>query len=448
MKYEIILLGAFAAVAAAPMSACHGVVVGGGLGASCDAATSCRDPYVCAHDGICRESCKSNADCQGGRVCDLGNYVCVAAMTGAGGSSASSSTGTQSTGTQSTTTVAASSSTGVGGMGGAGGGGMGGAGGGGVGGAGGGGPSSGRPLALGGQHTCAINNGMLSCWGWNANGQLGDGTTTDHHSPVPVGALGSGVAEVAAGGIGAVTPSPGHTCARKLDGTLWCWGANGNGQLGDGTTMDKHLPVQVVALGNKVAEIAAGGATTCARKLDGTLWCWGNNMYGQLGNGTTTDSSVPVQVTALAMEVAQVAVADNHTCARKLDGSLWCWGLNQYGGLGDGTTTNKSLPVSVLANVAQAAVGQGWSCARKTDGTLWCWGYNAFGEVGDGTTTEKDTPAQVSALGVMVAGVAGGLYYHNCAIKTNGTIWCWGKNNVGQLGDGTTTNQSTPVQAL
>jgi alpha-tubulin suppressor-like RCC1 family protein len=296
-------------------------------------------------------------------------------------------------------------------------------------------------VALGAYHTCARKvDGSLWCWGLNDSGQLGDGTTVNKSSPAQVTALGTTVAEVALG--------ERHTCARKTDGTLWCWGYNIFGQLGDGSTTNRSSPVQVTALGTTVAEVALRGLHSCARKTDDSLWCWGYNIYGQLGDGTTTDRSTPVAVTTLGATVAEVALGSRHTCARRTDATLWCWGRNAYGELGDGTTTNRSTPVEVTVlgtTVAEVALAGHHSCARKNDATLWCWGQNASGQVGDGTTVQKNSPVEVTALGATVALPAAG-EDHTCARKTDATLWCWGYNFYGQLGDGTTTNKSTPVE--
>jgi alpha-tubulin suppressor-like RCC1 family protein len=155
-----------------------------------------------------------------------------------------------------------------------------------------------------------------------------------------VTALSNAVTAVAAGSF--------HTCARKSDGSLWCWGHNPSGQLGDGSTTDKSSPIEVTALGSTVVAFAAGGQHTCAtRSVDGSLACWGANNFGQLGDGTTTSQSSPIGVTALDNAVTTVAAGSMHSCARKSDGSLWCWGYNAFGQLGDGSTTNESSPVAV-----------------------------------------------------------------------------------------------------
>lgn len=313
-------------------------------------------------------------------------------------------------------------------------------------------------IAVGGLHSCLRKaDGTLWCWGLNDVGQLGDGTTSGQQqcypmsckpTPVKVDSLGGDVALVALGGS--------HSCALKTDGTLWCWGDNDNGQLGDGTTAGKALPVQVTSLGGKVAEVALGSDHSCARQNDGTLWCWGLNGAGQLGDGTTSGQAcylsaackpTPVQVKALGNTVTSVAVGGGHACARRSDGTLWCWGYNAAGQLGDGTTaTPKPSPVQVAqlgANVVEVALGLYHSCARKADGTLWCWGSNDLGQSG----TETSTPTKVASLSASVASVALGAY-HSCARKTDGTLWCWGWNESGQLGDGTSgaTPKSIPVQ--
>jgi alpha-tubulin suppressor-like RCC1 family protein len=318
-----------------------------------------------------------------------------------------------------------------------------------------------KSVSTGFKHACALTlAGTVYCWGFNASGQVGDGTTTDRFQAVQVSGL-SSVAELALGG----DATDYHSCAIKTDGTLWCWGHNTDGQLGDGTTTHTSTPVQAGAstLGSNVAEVALGGYHSCAIKTDGTLWCWGANSRGQLGDGTTANTSTPVQAGAstLGSNVAKVALGIQHSCARKTDGTLWCWGWNNRGQLGDGTTADKSTPVQAGAstlgsNVAAVDLGGnlsgGHSCARKTDGTLWCWGYNTNGQLGDGTTADKTTPVQAGAstLGSAVAEVTlGG--YHSCARKTDGTLWCWGWNYAWQLGNGDSASQSpapVPVKRL
>jgi alpha-tubulin suppressor-like RCC1 family protein len=250
-------------------------------------------------------------------------------------------------------------------------------------------------LALGYGHLCALNSdGTVWCRGSNSYGQLGDGTVVNN-AGVQVAALGATVTQVEAGWS--------HTCARKSDSTLWCWGDNDNGQVGDGTTdTPKSLPVQVIALGASVVGVVGGGAHTCARKSDASLWCWGTGGLGQLGIGSTPETQpTPVQAVGLALGVAKTAAGENHTCAQATDGTLWCWGYNTDGEVGNGTTgLTAPTPVfvtSLNADVVDVAAGFVHTCARKSDGSIWCWGQNVSGQLGDGTIdSPKLSPVQAS----------------------------------------------------
>jgi alpha-tubulin suppressor-like RCC1 family protein len=234
-----------------------------------------------------------------------------------------------------------------------------------------------------------------------------------------------------------------HTLALKDDGSLWAWGRNSYGELGDGTTTDSTTPVQVLNITDVVA-IAGGGYHTLALRADGTVWAWGYNGSGQLGDGTTTKKTTPVQVSTLT-DVVAIAGGYYHTLALKADGTLWAWGDNEYGQLGDGTTADRTTPVQVspLTNLIAIAGGGEHSLVLKDDGTVWAWGYNYYGQLGDGTTENKKTPIQVSTLTKMVAIAAGSS--HTLALRADGTLWAWGYNYHGQLGDGTTTQRTTPV---
>lgn len=309
-------------------------------------------------------------------------------------------------------------------------------------------------IAVGTYHTCALTTeGGMKCWGANSLGQLGDGTTTQRTSPVDVSGLNSGGAGITAG--------ERHTCALTTSGGLKCWGNNHLGQLGDGTVTSRSVPADVVGLTSGVAGVSAGYWHSCAVTLGGQAKCWGANYNGQLGDGTTAAHEIPMDVSGMTSGVEVVAAGAFHNCALTTGGGVKCWGANFHGQLGNGTTTNSSpygltTPVDaqgLTSGVGEVAPGQNHTCAVTAGGGAKCWGSNASGELGDGTTAQSTTPVDVAGLASGVAGVsAGGLSasdeQYSCAVTTTGGAKCWGNNRTGQLGDGTTTNHLTPVDVL
>ncbi len=293
-------------------------------------------------------------------------------------------------------------------------------------------------ISAGFGHTCAVTaEGALFCWGRNNQGQLGNGSTLDSPVPVAVTGMTSDVTNVSVGKT--------HTCAVRSGGA-YCWGENTNGRLGNGNTTFRTTPVGVSSLGAGVLEVAAGNTHTCAIRTGGALSCWGANFNGQLGNGTNADSYVPVSVQGLTSGVTSVSTGQNwsysFTCAVH-NGAAKCWGSNIVSNLGNGTTTSSTIPVTVTnmtGNVTQVSVGSNFACGVAA-GAVKCWGNNSYGKLGTGNTTSATTAVTATAAGAGVSKVVTG-EEHACALKENGSIVCWGRNNLGQLGDGTTGVQS------
>lgn len=307
-------------------------------------------------------------------------------------------------------------------------------------------PQPGISIACGGEHNLAIlNDGSLWSWGLNRFGQLGMGAGSG--SLVPVKVLDDAVV---------VSSSFGHVLAVKRDGSLWAWGWNAWGQLGDGTKDNRLSPVQVMS-GGVVDAVAANyvyagtsqtGDTTdryysysLALKADGSLWTWGTNSFGQLGDGTYSERPLPQKI----MDgVVAIDANGGSSFAVKADGSLWSWGRNSFGELGNGAYTDSNVPVKIMDGAVEVTAGLDHAFAVKTDGSLWGWGRNQFGQLGNGAY--KDSPFPTVATGVTgVTDVSAG-GDHTFALKANGELWAWGSNGNGQIGDGTAKTKYTPVK--
>lgn len=291
------------------------------------------------------------------------------------------------------------------------------------------------------EHTCGLTTGGgVACWGDHTDGQTGDGTDFPYRPVVTVVGLESGVQAVVAGSS--------HTCALLSNGSVTCWGRNSNGQLGDGGTSERRVPVAVTGLTESVIAIAAGGAHTCTLLQSGGVACWGSNSAGQLGNGANLDQLTPVAVTGLAGSVSALTAGGAHTCALLQSGAIQCWGNNADGQLGDGSLTSRNTPVSVsgLATTATSvAAGADHTCAILVDGSVQCWGDNARGQLGDGSREDRPTPVAVRELSDPIVKVAAG-QLHTCALAADGDLYCWGTNNRGQLGNGTLDSSRTPLR--
>ncbi len=283
--------------------------------------------------------------------------------------------------------------------------------------------------------TCGVvNDGTARCWGWNSDGQIGDGSKVDKSSPVTVSGLSS---------VSAVAPGGWHTCGLRTDGTARCWGLNSDGQLGTGTQTDSTIPVTVSGVANATA-IASGTYHSCALISGGTVMCWGDNQFGQIGNGTFTGNVLtPITVTGVTGATA-IAAGGWHTCALVAGGAIKCWGLNDVGQMGNGTTTTvEPSPVNVnISGATYISAGDSHNCALKS-GQPQCWGLNTYGQLGNGTTTDSNVPVKVS-LTQMTTVSAG--FAHTCSRRyPDGTLRCWGDNSFGELGVVGIGSSTTPV---
>jgi alpha-tubulin suppressor-like RCC1 family protein len=347
-------------------------------------------------------------------------------------------------------------------------------------------------LAAGYDHTCALTStGGVKCWGANGAGQLGNGSTTASLSPVDVVGLASGVKAISAGleiscalmggggvkcwgsnrfgqlgsdvmtysptprdipgltaGVAAIAVGGVHTCALKSEGGVACLGGNAKGQLGNGTNADSSVPVDVLGLSSGVAAITAGGDFTCALAIAGVAKCWGWNYIMELGDGTKTDRSVPVDVLGLPSDLTVIAAGGQHTCALTPARGVMCWGNNISGQLGNGTPTDGSAPVDawgLTSGTSAIAAGGYHTCAITDSGGVRCWGFNRFGELGNGSTTQSSIPVDVTGLTSGIVAVAAG-DYHTCAITSRGGVRCWGWNGLGQPGIGAQNLSSVPIE--
>jgi alpha-tubulin suppressor-like RCC1 family protein len=301
-----------------------------------------------------------------------------------------------------------------------------------------------KSVTAGWEHTCALTiAGGVKCWGYNQNGELGNGEMSDSGVPVDVSGLSSGVRAIEAG--------DDHTCAVTDKGEVKCWGYNRYGQLGDGSTTSRGVPVAVQGLPVRAAAVAAGWGHTCVLTDDKSVQCWGNDEYGQLGYGQTEDYRfTPVDVTGLVRNVVRISADGGQTCVLTIYGGVSCWGNNKYGQLGDGSSEIRNSPVQVTGLTQDAVdIAAGWNhtCSLVGGRGMKCWGWNYFGQLGDGTKASRAEPVLVYGLSERIDAMGVG-WAHTCVVTGLGGVKCWGQNESGQLGDGTNLDSQVPLTVV
>ena len=307
---------------------------------------------------------------------------------------------------------------------------------------------------------CAIRfDDKTYCWGYNPEGQLGNGTINNSGVPVPVTTTGA----LSGKTVKSVASHAFSTCVTASDDNAYCWGNNVKGQLGNGTTSDSTVPVAVskagVLSGKTIKTLSTNAYIACAVASDDKAYCWGDNFDARFGNGTSSDSSFPVAVSVSGLlsgkTVTGISVGNRSTCTVTSESIAYCWGNNTYGQLANGNNITSSVPVAVSTagalsgkTVKAVSTGNLMACAIASDNNAYCWGYNALRQLGNGTTTDSNIPVAVSTAGVLAGktlksiSVGGNVV---CAVASDNNAYCWGNNIYGQLGNGTTTNSAVPV---
>jgi alpha-tubulin suppressor-like RCC1 family protein len=285
-----------------------------------------------------------------------------------------------------------------------------------------------------GYHNVGIQtNGTLWAWGYNMDGQVGDGTTINKTVPTQIGM---------ASNWKMVTAHFNNSFAVKTNGTLWGWGGNTDGQLGDGTIIGKNVPTQI-GTANNWSSVSVGFAHTLAIKTNGTLWAWGSNSFGRLGNGTNNNQLLPIQI-GTDVDWVKIVACSIGSIGLKSDGTLWGWGI-----LNGMSSTSVSVPTQIgtATNWKDMSSTYRHAVAIKTDGTIWAWGNNGNGELGNGNNLSPSTNYTITQIGTSNNWkfIAAGANY-TMGIKNNGTLWAWGENTFGQYGNNTVVDSYIPIQ--
>lgn len=308
--------------------------------------------------------------------------------------------------------------------------------------------SNANSISAGGNiHTCAtLSDGTAKCWGYGASGQIGDGTLNSRNlaTPVSLGATPPTTSKIATGNA--------HSCTALSNYTVKCWGLGSSGQLGNGGTSSSSSPVVVSVIDGssaalKAMDIVTGYAHSCALISDGTIKCWGLNNYGQIGIGNTTNQNTPVTVSGISTAI-KITAGNYHTCAVLSNGNVQCWGQNSTGQIGNNSFTTAKTPVSVsgMSNAVQVQAGSSHTCALLQNGSVTCWGSGLYGQLGNGSSNYYSlTPVTVTNLTGITQLAAGSSSNHTCATKSDGTPYCWGKNESSQMGNSRDFSVVTPI---
>ncbi|MFY9487655.1 MAG: hypothetical protein WAP35_03020 [Solirubrobacterales bacterium] len=302
-----------------------------------------------------------------------------------------------------------------------------------------------KVVSTGYDSACAIVHfGSVRCWGNNENGALGAKNKGDNvpNKQVSAALAGNWAAP------GSVAVGQRHMCFLDLDRTVKCQGQNSSGQLGNATNADSSTPVVVAGFGNPAVQVVSGNNHSCALLTNGNVRCWGANNQGQLGTAVaaTPTSNVSISVPDMANDITQIASGYDHSCAIRTNDNVVCWGANSYGQLGDGSVTptkGTETTESLGGRAKEIATGQAHTCALLVNGTVRCWGANSYGQLGNGTAVGSTRPVSVVGLPAAVDSITTGAY-HTCAVLVDKTLRCWGRNDKGQLGNGTRDNANQP----
>ena len=295
-------------------------------------------------------------------------------------------------------------------------------------------------IDAGSVHSVLIKNGTVWGWGYNSRGQLGDNSTTSRRTPVSILGVNKTFCSIAGGYY--------HSLGLDKNGRVWGWGHNYYGQLGDNSITSRCTPVSILGLNKTFCSIAGGQYHSLGIDNNGRVWGWGLNDQGQLGDNSVKLRRTPVSILGLNKTFCSIDGGGSKSLGLDKYGRVWCWGSNFFGQLGDNSTTNRCTPVSILGgNKTFCSIAGGYrhSLGLDKNGRVWGWGYNGRGQLGDNSITDRCTPVSILGVNKTFCSIVGG-YYHSLGLDKDGRVWGWGFNNKGQLGDNSITSRLTPVR--